>query len=199
MSVASQGLTLAALLLPVAGAAGSAALGWRATLQVVAGVVVVVFLPLAVLARKVAGSKASVPVARVERLMTTLRRPGVVRLLLVLAVPPLVITAIVFHAVSLLTPLDIAHAEAATAISAMALSTVVGAPAGGVLAGHRPPGAVLATLSGALVASVGLLLLSAPLAAYGAFVMLGLAGGFYATANGALWAAAYGTGKASGG
>ncbi|MEX2448640.1 MAG: MFS transporter [Solirubrobacterales bacterium] len=191
LSLSSQGIAAATATLPGLCVALIAAFGWRPTLQIVAAALALVVLPLSLLART--GRRRRVASHSTPAgLRETLRRPGVRSLLLIFAVPPLVTTAIVVNAVSVLGEIGLGSGEAAGAIGVMALSAVGGALIGGVLVDRFAPRVVLAALGVALTLSVALLALGVPVLAYGSFVALGVANGLYATANGSLWAQTYG-------
>ncbi|MEX0972047.1 MAG: MFS transporter [Solirubrobacterales bacterium] len=192
LSLSSQGIAVATATLPALCVVLIAAVGWRPTLQIVAATLALVVVPLSLLARS-GRRRPALAQPRPAALRETLRRPGVRSLLLIFAVPPLVTTAIVVNAVSVLGEIGLGSGEAAGAIGVMALSAVGGALIGGLLVDRFAPRVVLAAMGATLVASTVLMLAKLPVAAYAGFVALGLAGGLYTTANGSLWAQTYGT------
>lgn len=191
VAIAAQGLTLAGLVLPVAMAAVIAAIGWRGALQATALVLLVGILPLAVLV----GRQGAVPHVLVERasLRDALRLPGCGRLLLILAVPPLISTSLVIHALGLLGASGLERSEAALVISGMALFIALGALAGGLLADRLGSRRVLVLCGIALVAGSAPLLASHPAPALAGYALVAVAQGLCSTANGTVWAATYGT------
>lgn len=193
MAVATQGITLAGVLLPGIAAALIAAFGWRAALQIVAATLIVAILPLGLAARRSQRPTGARADGRAESLRGALRRPGVPRLLIVLAAAPLVSTALVLHSVSLLGSVGLSAGQAAAALGAMAACVAVGAAAAGAIADRCAVRWSLAPIGVALIVAVGLLLAgSAPLA-FAGFLALGLATGLSSTANGTVWAKSYGT------
>ncbi len=192
LGLASQGIAVATAILPGLCVALIAAFGWRPTLQIAAAALALGVAPLSLVAQRGA-PHVRAPAPSAAGLRETLRRPGVRPLLLVFAVPPLLTTAVVVNSVSLLGEIGLGVGQAAGAIGAMALCAVAGALLGGVLVDRFASRVPLAAMGAALTLSAALLLLAAPLAAYAAFVVLGLAGGLYSTANGSLWAQTYGT------
>jgi MFS family permease len=190
-SAAAQGVTLAGIVLPGVAAALIALFGWRHALQLVALGIVVAIVPLGLLTSAKRGSVEG-PVPDAHRLGATLRRPGVLPLLLILAAPPLITTAVVINAVSLLGAAGISPGAAAASLGLTSLAGAAGAIAGGQLADRRPPHVILGTLGGILAAGIGLLLLGAAGPSFAGLVLLGLATGMSATANGTVWASVYG-------
>jgi MFS family permease len=193
LSLSAQGITLSGVLLPVLAATLISAFGWRHALQVVALGIVVLILPLGLAAGRRPAAASTAGLAPPDGLRQTLRRPGVVRLLWILGVPPLVSTAIVVNAVSLLGQAGMHPATAAAALGLTALAGAVGAFVAGHLADGFSPRVLLTTLGAALTLSVSLMLFAAPATSLIALAVLGLSSGMSGTANGAVWASVYGT------
>lgn len=193
MAVATQGLTLAGVVLPGLAAGLIAAFGWRTALQIVAAALVIAIMPLGLAVRRPPRIAPAAPGAGEEGLLATLRRPGVPRLLAVLAVAPLVATALVLHSVSLLGSLGLATGQVAVALGAMAACVAVGAAAGGTIADRCAVRWSLAPIGLALLVATALVLAGTPALAFAGFLALGIATGLSATANGTVWARIYGT------
>lgn len=193
MAIATQGITIAGIVLPGVAAALIAAFGWRAALQIVAVVVLVAVLPLGLAVRRTPAARRSQPDIATAGLIATLRRPGVPRLLLVLAASPLVSTALVLHSVSLLGSVGLSAGQAAAALSAMAACVALGAVAGGTLADRCAVRWSLVAIGAALVVATGLVLAGSAALAFAGFLALGIAQGLGSTANGTVWAKVYGT------
>jgi len=192
MAIATQGITIAGIVLPVAATMLIAAFGWRVALQVVAAFVILAILPLGAVAARTPAVRRRSEVAAGPA-GSVLRRPGVARLLIVLAAAPLVSTALVLHSVSLLGTVGLSTGEVAAALSAMAACVALGAVAGGAIADHCAVRWSLVAIAVALVAATGLLLVGTATLAFAGFLALGAAQGLGSTANGTVWARAYGT------
>lgn len=127
------------------------------------------------------------------RVRESLRLPAVPSLLAVLCVPPLVVTAVVLHAVSIVGEQGLGASQAAAAIGLMAVTTVLGSLVGGWLMDRLAPRIVLSLMSAVLAACLALLLVPLAAAAYLAYATLGIAAGLHLAAAGSVWAKAYGT------
>jgi len=202
LAVSHLGGTLAAAALPPVAAGLLAAFGWRTSLQVTAAVVLLAVLPLALaVAWASPGAAPSRPAARPRRMRPALAarfrrfpwRDGGGVLLGVLCAAPLISTAAVFHATSLLGASGVSLAGAAGALSVMALGGAAGAVLGGTLVDRAGVRASLVAMSALLVLGVGLLMIAVPAAAVAAFAVLGVAGGVNGTGSGAAWARTFGT------
>lgn len=206
LAVSHLGATLAAAALPPLAAGLLAAFGWRTSLQVTAAVVLVAVLPLAL---AVAWASPGAALARWPGRRRLRRvRPGQVLaararrfpwregggvLLGVLCAAPLISTAAVFHATSLLGASGVSLAGAAGALSVMAFGGAAGAVLGGTLVDRAGVRASLVAMSALLVLGVGLLMIAVPAAAIAAFAVLGVAGGVNGTGSGAAWARTFGS------
>jgi len=204
LAVSHLGATLAAAALPPLAAGLLAAFGWRTSLQVTAAVVLVAVLPLALaVAWASPGAAPSRPATRPRRLRPGAALAARVRrfpwrdgggvLLAVLCAAPLISTAAVFHATSLLGASGVSLAGAAGALSVMALGGAAGAVLGGTLVDRAGVRASLVAMSALLVLGVGLLMIAVPAAGIAAFAVLGVAGGVNGTGSGAAWARTFGT------
>jgi len=166
-------------------------------------VVLIVILPVAFFVRWATAGTAASPVARSERraglrtrVVARARRfpwrGGGGRLLVILCAAPLISTAAVFHAVSVLDDSGVGRAGAAGALSLMALSAALGAVGGGALVDRAGVRASLLAMSGLLAVAMALLLVPVPAVALGAFAVLGLGSGVNSTGSGAAWAHSFG-------
>ena len=218
LAVGNLGSTLAAAGLPAVAVLLIAELGFRDAFRVTGLAVLVVVAPLALVAARLAprtsvsmaegtGGPASavepargldlaaVPPGSPERVGGRARFPwrgGGGVLLIVLAAPPLVVTGAVFHATSILGERGLGDGAAAGALAVLAVLTALGAVVAGVLLDRLGARPVLIASSMLLAVGVALLLVEGTAAAYGAFAVLGLAGGLNVTANGVVWAQGYG-------
>jgi len=104
-------------------------------------------------------------------------REGGGRLLLVLCASPLVSTAVVFHATSLLAASGVGRGGTAGALSLMAVCGALGGLLGGVLMDRAGVRSTLIAMNLLLTASLVLLLLPSAGVALGAFALLGLGQG----------------------
>jgi MFS family permease len=204
LSVATLGSTLAAAGLPAVAAALIASFGWRTGLQLTAVSVVGVIAPLALLVRLVLGRRERVVRSRARlhprdvarsvrgRARVFPWRDGGGILLLALSASPLVSTAAVFHATSLLAASGLSLDQAAAALSVLAVNGAVGAVAGGAIVDRLGVRVSLVLMN--VLLAIGVLLLMIPSAAGGfaGFVVLGLAGGVNSTGSGAAWARTFG-------
>jgi len=210
LAVAHLGSTLAAAALPLVAAALLAAFGWRASLQVTALVVVGAILPVALVVRwatagaATAGRRAPAaprgqrtPLA--ARLAARARRfpwrDGGGPLLVMLSASPLISTAAVFHATSLLAGSGISRTGAAAALSVLAVSGALGALFGGALVDRAGVRVTLVAMNALLAVAMGLMLAPAPVAAFAAFAVLGAASGVNSTGSGAAWARTFGVAR----
>jgi MFS family permease len=113
-------------------------------------------------------------------------------LLVVFAVPGLVITALTFHAVSLLAKNGLDATEAAVALTTLAAASAVGTIAGGLTADRASTRALLTMMTVMLTGGTLLLTSTSPAAAYVAFAILGASMGVFVIANSTVWARTYG-------
>lgn len=194
LSLSAQGLTIASIVLPFACVASAEAIGWRPTLRVIAGFLLVVVLPLALLAGRAVTrpDTSTTPQVPFLTFRNGLRRRGVVRLLLVFALPPLVTTGLVVHAVSIVGQNGLDRQDAALAIATLATATAAGTLIGDVLVDRMSARFALTAMSGTFLTSSLLLLVPSSGVTFLAYCVLGLANGAYVTANGTLWAETYG-------
>lgn len=207
LAVSHLGSTIAAAALPPVAAGLLAAFGWRASLQITAVVVLVAILPVALVVRWAvprdirAGPRSRRGVAPLARLVARARRfpwrSGGGTLLVVLCAAPLISTAVIFHATSLLAGGGMSRATAAGALSLTAVGGGLGAIFGGTLIDRAGVRATLITMSTLLAVAMALLATPLPLAALSAFAVLGLAAGMNATGSGAAWARTFGVARLS--
>jgi MFS family permease len=207
MAAASLGLTVASVALPPAAVGLILAFGWRDAYRVLAIGLLVLVLPLAWLIRlprrqgdeqdRATGKPQPSGYPRALRRSRTLprlalptRRAG--RLLFVVAAPPLLLTAVIFHAVSLLGERGLSLAEASAALSLLGIANAVGTIAAGAVSDRMRTRRLLSVMSALLLASLLILLARSAAAAYFAFVLLGLGGGVFGVAAGIVWPRTYG-------
>ncbi|MGD9737654.1 MAG: MFS transporter, partial [Solirubrobacterales bacterium] len=193
MALATQGITVAGVVLPGLAAALIVAFGWRAALQLVAVALFVAILPLGFAARRSQRPASRSARTRGLGLRQALRLPAAPRLLVVLAAAPLVSTALVLNSVSLLASVGLSAGQAALALGAMAACVAVGAAAGGMIADRCAVHWSLAPIGVTLAIATGLMLSGLRGPAFAGFLVLGLANGLGTTANGTVWARTYGT------
>lgn len=205
MAFANLGITVASIALPPLTVALILAAGWRNAYQVLGLALLVLVLPLAWFVRPGPGrpgrgdqqvdDSAAFPAAmrrsnRLPRLTVPTRAAG--QALLVLAAPPLVGTAVTFHAVSLLDERGLSFVEAGFALSVLGVASAVGTITFGLVADRFPTRLLLSALSLAVLAASAVLLLPHAYAAYAAFGVLGLGMGGTGVINGTVWARTYG-------
>jgi predicted MFS family arabinose efflux permease len=210
MAVASFGLTAGAIALPPLVALLIDGVGWRAAYRIVALVLLAAILPLGLLLRRPpAPAHASepeqpvpapdTPVAAAVRRSRRLRVPVPEReaalLLAVLAAPPLVMTAVTFHAVSLLAGRGLSTTAAAAALSVFGAASAAATIGGGAVADRLSTRALLVATSAALLLGAVALLPDAGAVAYAGFGALGAAGGLFGITSGIAWARTYGTAR----
>jgi MFS family permease len=114
-------------------------------------------------------------------------------LLGVLAAPPLVMTALTFHAVSLLGQRGLGAPAAAAALSGFGVASAVAILLSGALSDRLSTrGLLLATSAPLLVSTLALLASDGAAAAYAGFVAAGASGGLFGITSGIVWARTYG-------
>jgi predicted MFS family arabinose efflux permease len=203
MAVASFGLTAGAIALPPLVALLIDGVGWRAAYRIVALVLLAAILPLGLLLRRppapAHASEPDTPVAAAVRRSRRLRVPVPEReaalLLAVLAAPPLVMTAVTFHAVSLLAGRGLSTTAAAAALSVFGAASAAATIGGGAVADRLSTRALLVATSAALLLGAVALLPDAGAVAYAGFGALGAAGGLFGITSGIAWARTYGTAR----
>lgn len=204
MAVATLGVTGASVLLPPAVAALVVRIGWRDAYQSLGVLLLVVVLPLALFVtdgppRRAApnGARASATYPRATRpacggrFTVPTRNAGL--MLLVLAAPPLISTALTFHAVSILSEKQLGVIQAGLALSVLGISAGVSTVLTGIVVDRLQTRALLTTLTAVTLAAPLILLVPDTAAAYAAYGVLGLATGSTGVINGVVWARTYGT------
>jgi MFS family permease len=206
MAVASLGLTAASVLLPPLAVWLILELGWRGAYRVLGLALIVLVLPLAVFARGAPGRRASAtpgpaaPRRSHPRAMRASRRlprvalpsPRARRLLFVVAAPPFVLTAIIFHSVSVLAQRGLSFREAGFALGLLGIANVIGTVAGGWLTDRTRTRALLSAMTGLLLLATLVLLVPTALAAYAGILVLGAAAGVFGVVSGIVWPRTYG-------
>lgn len=209
MASASIGITVASIALPPLAVALILELGWRDAYRTLGLALLVLVLPLAALVRvrRDAGEEVDRDGGRGAavrpRYPRALRRRHAVprvhvptrrmrQLLFVLAAPPLLMTAVVFHAVSLLGDRGMSLQAAALALSLFGAASAAGTVAAGVVSDRTRTRRLLTAMSSLTLAGYAALIAPGALAAYGGFVLIGLAGGVFAVVMGIVWPRTYG-------
>lgn len=205
MAAANLGVTVASVVLPPLTVALILAAGWRHAYQLLGLSLLLFVLPLAWLVRpgpprsqRDGGDgtdSASFPRAmrqssRLPRLALPTRGAG--QALFVLAAPPLVGTALTFHAVSILGERGLSFVQAGFALSALGVASAVGTVLIGAVADRFSTRALLIVVSMAVLLGSSVLLVPHAYAAYVAFAVLGLGMGGNGVVNGMVWARTYG-------
>lgn len=207
MAVASLSLTTASVALPPLVALLIVSTDWRTAYRLLAVVVLLIVVPLAMLVpRRPAkrhhqqGDQHEVadypsPIHPTRWRWLAIPSAPARRLLGVLVAPPLIGTAVTFHATSILAERGVSYLQAGGAVGLLGASAAVGVViTGAVLDRLRTPVA-LALLSGALLVGTLVLLVPAEPAAYVAFAALGLGIGASNVVNGTVWARTFGTSR----
>ena len=210
MAVASFGITAGTIALPPLVALLIDGVGWREAYRIVALVLLAVVLPLGLLLRRPEAPEPAldprqpfpapdVPRAaaarRSRRLRITIPRREAALLLAIFAAPPLVMTAVTFHAVSLLGGRGLTSTAAAAALSTFGIASAVATLASGAVADRLSTRALLVAMSGALLTGALVLLPDVGLLAYAGFAATGFAGGLFGVTSGIAWARTYGTAR----
>ena len=173
MAVASFGITAATIALPPLVALLIGGVGWQTAYRILAAVLVAVVLPLGFLLRRppaatpAAASTAPMtavevatpsPSRRSRRLRIRIPSREAALLLGVFAAPPLVMTAITFHAVSLLGGHGLSAPAAAAALSVFGAASALATVGIGAVADRLSTRALLVAMSSALLAGTLVLL-----------------------------------------
>ena len=206
IAVANLGVTASSILLPPLVALLILGTDWRVAYRVLGLVLLVVVLPLGLLVREGPPRRPTGPVGVAADGLTypaatRPTRPGLpdlpsataARLLLVLAAPPLIGTAVVFHATSILAERGLGYLAASTALGVLGGAAAVGVVAAGLLTDRMGTPRTLLLLSTVGVLAVTALLVPTSSTAYVAVVLLGLSQGSMGVVNGTVWARTFGT------
>ncbi|MBU2697654.1 MFS transporter [Pimelobacter sp. 30-1] len=210
VAAANLGLTVASVGLPPLVAFLIVTTDWRTAYQILAIVMLVVVLPLGLLVRPAPPRRPSTPensardapepsfpapVRRTRRGLPDLPTAIATRLLLVLAAPPLIGTAVIFHAVSILDQRGIGYLAAGGVIGVLGATSALGVVVAGALVDQLRTRTALLLLSSTILAGTLVLLVPVALAAYVSFAVLGLGMGSVGVVNGTVWARTFGTGQ----
>jgi MFS family permease len=210
MAAATFGITAGTIALPPLVALLIDGVGWRSAYRILAGVILVAVLPLGLLLKRppvvVRASDPDQPVPppdvpaptavrRSRRLRVPVPRREAALLLAIFAAPPLVMTAVTFHAVSLLDGRGFTTAAAAAALSGFGIASAVATLATGAVADRLSTRALLTAMSAALLVGALVLLPDAGVLAYAGFAAIGFAGGLFGVTSGIAWARTYGTAR----
>ena len=203
MALASLGITFASIVLPPLCVLLVVELGWREAYRALGLGVLVLLLPLALLVREPhrgEGSRGEASPRRGPRALRRSRRlPRLTvpsnrarRLLLVLAAPPLLMTAVIFHSTALLGARGLSLTEAGVALSLLGAASLGGTLVAGAVADRISSRLLLALMCGLLTGAELVLLAPAKPFAYAGFLLLGMGGGFFGVAGGVVWPRTYG-------
>ncbi len=206
VAVANLGVTASSIALPPLVALLIVAVGYRSAYQLVGLAVLVVVLPLGLLVRRGPARPAPAPqpgmphatpvfpsaIRETRGRLPDLPSASAARMLLILAAPPLIGTALTFHAVSILAERGIGFVAAGGVVGLLGATAALGVLASGLLLDRVRTRTTLAVLSGLELLGVLVLLVPTVPAAYAAFAVLGLAMGAVGVANGTVWARTFG-------
>jgi nitrate/nitrite transporter NarK len=206
MAAASFGITAATIALPPLVALLIGGVGWQTAYRILAVVLLAVVLPLGFLLRRPPGAAAAAstapmtavefagpsPSRRSRRLRIRIPSREAALLLGVFAAPPLVMTAITFHAVSLLGGHGVSAPAAAVALSVFGAASAVATVGIGAVADRLSTRALLVAMSSALLAGTLVLLADSAVLPYVGFALIGAAGGLFGVTSGIAWARTYG-------
>lgn len=207
MAAASFGITAATVALPPLVALLIGGVGWQTAYRILGAAVLAVVLPLGFLLQRSPGAPRPAastltpalaevaspsPSRRSRRLRIRIPRREAALLLGVFAAPPLVMTAITFHAVSLLGDRGLSAPAAAAALSAFGAASAVATVGVGAVADRLSTRTLLVAMSSALLVGVLALLLDSAVLAYAGFAAIGGAGGLFGVTSGIVWARTYG-------
>lgn len=207
IAAANLGVTLASVALPPLVALLIVTTDWRTAYRVLALVLLVVVLPLGLLLRSGPPRRVSTdpeghstparvfpsPVRPTRSGVPDLPTPATLRLLMILAAPPLVGTAVTFHAISILGERGIPYLAAGGLVGALGATSALGVVLTGILVDRLDTRTALVVLSLLLTSATALLLVPATNTAYAAYLVLGLAMGGVGVLNGTVWARTFGT------
>ncbi|MGC0251207.1 MFS transporter [Pseudactinotalea sp. Z1748] len=205
VALANLGLTLSSMALPPLTALLIVHTDWRTAYQVLAVVLLIVVLPLGLLVRggpARAGSAATnqgdtvahpAPVRPGRRGLPALPSGLAARLLLILAGPPLISTAVTFHAVSILAERGVDFLAAGGTVGILGATSALGVVLAGLIVDRLTTRAALLGSSATVLAATCVLLVPSAVAAYVAFACLGLGMGATGVLNGTIWARTFGT------
>ncbi|MFN3600599.1 MAG: MFS transporter [Dietzia sp.] len=211
VALANLGLTIASMALPPLVALLIIETDWRTAYRVLGVVLIAVVLPLGLLVRtgprRPGGDPATEDgsselnpgtaypdaVRSVSRRLPSLPTATAMRLLIILAAPPLITTALTFHAVSILGARGIDFLAAGTTVGVLGATSALGVVIAGLVV-DRLTTRVALTISSitVLIASV-ILVVPTATAAIAAFAVLGLGVGATNVLNGTVWARTFGT------
>lgn len=108
-------------------------------------------------------------------------------MLLSMSTPPLVLTAITFHAVSLLAGRGLSFPQAGVALSILGVAGAAGTVLSGAISDDLSTRALVTGMNAVLTIATFLLLVPTVPTSYLAFVLLGLSGGAFGVASGLVW------------
>lgn len=204
VAISRSGHIVASIVLPPMIASLIVSVGWAGTYRLLGLCVLVLLVPAswwvekrqpgAVGTGRVGEGSGTSPALRrsdrFSKIDVPTRHAGV--LLGLLAIGPLVSTAVIVQALSLLGRHGIGITGVGMALSVFGASAAVATLAGGVLADRMRLGTLLALSNAGIVLALALLLVTGPAVVLPAFAVLGAASGLGGVVGGAVWRRTYG-------
>lgn len=211
VALANLGLTLSSMALPPLIALLIIETDWRTAYRVLGVVLIAVILPLGLLVRAGPrrpddapaaedGNNPPTPEAPYPEAVRPMGRRGPnlptatsLRLLIILAAPPLITTALTFHAVSILADRGIDFLAAGTTVGVLGATSALGVVIAGLVVDRLTTRGALTISSTVVLVASAILIVPTPNAAIAAFAVLGLGVGATNVLNGTVWARTFGT------
>lgn len=208
-ATASLALMVASVVLPPLVALLIVHTDWRTAYRVIGVVIAIAVVPLGLLVPERSADRHALDVAaetedgaEYPAPVRETRWPGVVlptawtlRLLAVLAAPPLIGTAITFHATSILAERGIGYLQAGTVIGLAGAASALGVILAGLFVDRLRTTVSLTLMSAALLMATLALLTPTVPTAYVAFALVGIGTGSMNVINGTVWARTFGTAR----
>ena len=209
MAIAIFGLVCATIIMPPVVERLIDAFGWRDTSRVLAGGVLAFALPALLLLRR-----AAIPPPHGHRNEAAPRTPAVPyppaylphtrlpfavpgaamrRLLVIAAMPALIVSGMLFHAVSVLAGHGLTAREAALALSVQGFAGMVGLLGWGAVIDRLSTRVALGVSVALVFAAPVAALVVTPAAGFAAFILVGLGGANMGVTMGMVWPRLYGT------
>jgi MFS family permease len=208
IAAAILGLTVASVVFPPAVAWLDTTVGWRDAYRLLAILVLATMLPLALAIRAhdlASRPGTAAPVSSGRGYPQAFLRPGRLpfalpgrrmrRLLVTLAVAPVVVNGLLFHATAVLARRGLSLRESAFVISALGIASCVGILTTGVLVDRLRTRKALVWPLLPLTAAPVVALVPTASAGVAAFVLVGLGGASSGVVAGALWPRIWGTAR----
>jgi MFS family permease len=211
VALANLGLTISSMALPPLIALLIIETDWRTAYRVLGVVLIAAILPLGLLVRTGPrrpgddpapqdGSSSLTPEAAYPDAVRPVGRRGpslptatALRLLIILAAPPLITTALTFHAVSILGARGIDFLAAGSTVGVLGATSALGVIIAGLVVDRLTTRVALTISSATVLVASAILVVPSPTAAIAAFAVLGLGVGATNVLNGTVWARTFGT------